>query len=153
MHLFQVIVDGSGILTHYLTGNSSIEQTQVKDTGSRGFDFYADSLLDGPSHLTVKNCTFQNYTGVSGIINAFVYIRISLLLMLLRYILNIQLLLEVVSPCILQQKLHTTHGNYWIQRYSYIGESSSTGITNYIPGDGPQYTASGRVFILKLWDT
>lgn len=77
MHLFQVIVDGSGILTHYLTGNSSIEQTQVKNTGSRGFDFYADSLLDGPSHLTVKNCTFQNYTGVSGIINGFVYIRIS----------------------------------------------------------------------------
>ena len=109
MHLFQVNVDGSGILTHYLTGNSSIKQTQVKNTGSRGFDFYADSLLDGPSHLAVTKCTFQNYTGVSGIINAFVYIRISPSLMLLRYILNIQLLLEVVSPCILQQKINTRH--------------------------------------------
>ena len=145
MQLFEVIVDGGGILTHYVTGNSSIERTQVKNTGVRGFDFYADSILEGPSHLTVKNCIFQNYTGVSGLIGGFIYIRMS------------------PSPYAIQIDIeHTTITGGGVTLYitaetpdlatvafreCYIGESSSTGITIYISGDGPQYTASGRVFI------
>jgi len=112
MHLFQVIVDGSGILTHYLTGNSSIEQTQVKSTGSRGFDFYADSLLDGPSHLTVKICTFQNCTGVSGIINAFVYIRISPSPYAIEIYIEHTTVIGGGVTMYIAAKLDTRHGNY-----------------------------------------
>ena len=62
VHLFQVIIDGSGIKTYYLTRNSSIEQKL--NTGLSGFEFYAESIVLGPSCLS-KTAHFKLHRSVS----------------------------------------------------------------------------------------